>query len=183
MPFQFWYGVWILNFAAAQAPARSVARNGNCRQFTPDLLTGRGINGASGLLALSLFQRTYEDRDPVRITIYEYRIICETQGTVRGTYTSVSLIIRFTCTGTICDGTVNTTRTGIFSYRCDPATPNYMFANSVYVEGDRSISDLPSQAVQCGDCAHIGASGEKISGCFSTYYGQVVSCLKVTIIF
>ena len=87
----------VLYFAEAQV---------NCPLFTADLLGTTDVPSVTGLIG-AVFGAVSGDPSPVSVEVHNSNIVCLRSGRTRDTYSGVSVVVNYTCTGASseCTGT------------------------------------------------------------------------------
>ena len=81
----------VLSFARAQQV--------DCQPFTEDLLGTTGEPSTTGLIGDAFVAGSLGDPVPVNVQVYASRIVCLRSGRTRDTYSGVSVVANYTCTG------------------------------------------------------------------------------------
>ena len=100
----------VLSFARAQQV--------DCQPFTEDLLGTTGEPSTTGLIG-NAFLAVSGDPVPVNVQVYASRIVCLRSGRTRDTYSGVSVVVNYTCTGPPLECTGNPILSQ-FEFECVP---------------------------------------------------------------
>ena len=98
----------VLSFARAQQV--------DCQLFTEDLLGTTGEPSTTGLIRDALLAG-FEEPVLVNVQVYASRIVCLRSGRTRDTYSGVSVVANYTCTGSPSECTGNPTLSQ-FEFEC-----------------------------------------------------------------
>jgi hypothetical protein len=140
---------WLLHSVASQAPTLSRAVKGSCGPFTVNLLRGE-----NGLLRTANYENGRPSSDAVfTVNDDHYKIACASPGLVTGTYSSVTAIVRFSCSGSRCPPT----STLFFEFVCQASTHgNFVFITRNVIRPPSSAEDViffPTAGPgRCGVC-------------------------------
>ena len=137
--------ILVLSFARAQVdcPAFNVSELGATDMLTQGGLVGAAIAAVSG------------DPSPVSVQVHDSNIVCLRSGQTRDTYSGVSVVVNYTCTGapSECSGNPILSQ---FNFEC--VTNPVRWAASVDGSADNIITTPPdgslstTQRTDCGVC-------------------------------
>ena len=178
------YLISVLSFARAQVecPPFNVSELG-----TTDMLTQGGLIGAA-------FQAVSGDPSPLSVQVHDSNIVCFRSGRTRDTYSGVSVVVNYTCTGTLSECIGNPILSQ-FEFECGTgprwtAIVGGSASNIITTPPNGSLSTI--LRTDCGVCvspARLGfaaiTNNDQHCGCKSRVVGNnelsVIKCLSCTI--
>jgi hypothetical protein len=144
-----------------QQPSAQRSGISSCTIPTLDELGRSDMLSTHGLVAASFEAADGGGREPQQVRIIDFSVVCESSGVVRGSISSISLVINFECVGTICGNEVSN-RTEQFQYDCFAYTTPPLLNKSL----GRRVRSLSTTATlmttpmkKCGDCSEEVVGG------------------------
>ena len=145
------YLISVLAFARAQI---------DCTPFTENLLGTTNATSTTGLVG-DVFQAVSGDPLPVSVQVHASRIVCLRSGRTRDTYSGVSVVVRYSCTGAPSECTGNPTLSQ-FEFECATgptwtASVGGSASNIITTPPNGSLST--TLRTDCGVCVSPARSG------------------------
>ena len=163
----------------------SFARPQDCLPFTTDLLGATDAPNTAGLIGTAL-AAVSGDPSPVSVQVHDSNIVCLRNGRTRDTYSGVSVVVNYTCTGGSRSECTGNPILSQFEFEC---VTGPTWAASVGGSASNIITTPPSGTISttlrtdCGVCISPARSGfasitnnEQHCGC---EYSQDLACSQV----
>ena len=141
----------VLSFARAQV---------NCPAFNVSELGATDMRTPSGLVVSALEAVSGDPSNPTSVQVHGSNIVCLRSGRTRDTYSGVSVVVNYTCTGAPTECTGNPILSQ-FDFECVAGTPTYpgvRWAASVDSSASNIITTPPDASLSttlrtdCGVC-------------------------------